>query len=147
MFTNKQKLLEQIRDIEKKTYVYAGNIHYIEEIKFDEGRDRVFIKTNLKTYDRPPGDVIEFLRQFEPVTSVAKIDGNADQTLAMIVDNNSEADSLIAILQDNIKKVQESKDYIPQATAINNNVNSIINIEKMKIGMIKQMQKRSNKSS
>lgn len=54
----------------------------------------------------------------------------------------SMADKLIDVLEDNIRRVQEDKDYIPQAQAINNNVNSIINIQKMKLDVIKQLHKK-----
>jgi hypothetical protein len=44
---------------------------------------------------------------------------------------------VISILKDNITKVQENKDYIPQAQAINNSINTLVNITKLRIGLLK----------
>ena len=37
------------------------------------------------------------------------------------------------VLMDNIKKVQQSPDYIPQATTIANTVNSLVNLAKIEM--------------
>jgi len=45
------------------------------------------------------------------------------------------------IMLDNIKKVKESKDYIPQAKIITNSVNTLLNMAKLNIDLVKQQQK------
>jgi len=48
---------------------------------------------------------------------------------------------MIEILKGNIKKVQENEAYVKQATAVNKNVNSIINIVRTKMEFMKQSRK------
>lgn len=57
------------------------------------------------------------------------------------VQENNLADELVTILKDNIEKVKKSAAYIPQAQAINNNVNSILHVQKLKLDMLRQMKK------
>lgn len=140
---NTAMMLEKLSDKYKgKTFQYAAHIHYVEQITFNHERDRFFIKTNRKIFDRPAEEVMEFLSQFEPVETMPEVAGNKTQSVAIINEEQSFADDLVAILKDNISKVQNDKAYIPQATAICNNVNSIINIQKTKIGLLKMANRK-----
>ncbi|MCO6499105.1 MAG: hypothetical protein J5I47_01865 [Vicingus serpentipes] len=83
-------------------------------------------KGQFKKGDRPVnyrnvGDIVErtHQRSYQPTINGAVV-SNVKQ-----------------ILLDNIKKVQENKDYIPQAAEINNNVKSIIDLAKAEIEMVK----------
>lgn len=137
-------ILDRISETYKgKTFLYANNIHFILDITYREDQDRFVIKTNLKTYDRPSEEVQDFMKQFSPASNLAMItSAGADQQLTVVTESDSLANELERILKENIKLVQQDKGYIPQATAVTNNVNSIIHIQKMKLDLMKQLNKK-----
>lgn len=54
---------------------------------------------------------------------------------------SSNFSDLREVLMDNIKKVQESKEYLPQAVAVRDNVQSIIELTKNEIEYVKTLNK------
>lgn len=140
-----RKFLKQLEQMKGKTFTYAKQIHCVLDYKINEHHEKVVIKTNLTTFERTYEQVDEFLKYWEPVNNLSIAvddDPNLNNQLAVFLEQEkSMADKLIGILEDNITKVQASKEYIPQATQINNNINSIINIQKMKMDMVKSIRK------
>jgi len=135
------KFLKTLEDMKGKTFQYANSIHYIVDIQMDEAKGKCVIKTNLSSFDRPFEAIEEFLKYWQPVASISAFHAAADQEsqLATFIEReDSLSNKLIDILNDNIEKVQASKDFIPQAQAINNNINTIVNIAKMRLDFMKQ---------
>lgn len=141
---NKLKIQNRLEQMKGKTFQYAEQIHYVESFTIDEENEKVTIKTNIKSFDRKFEAFEEFLSYWTLATTVqALVPIPQDQQLQMYQEKESTlADKLTAILEDNIAKVQTSKDFIPQATSINNNINSIINIQKMKLDFMRSASKR-----
>jgi len=124
--------------MQDKTWQYANQIHFVKSVKMDDDREEFTIITNLKTFDRPYDSAEEFLKFWTPATNLTAVNqpGEDQQLQVYREESRSSANKLIAILEDNIAKVKMSKDYIPQATAINNNINTIVNIQKMKMKFV-----------
>ena len=135
------KFLKPLENMRGKTFQYANNIHYIIDVQIDEEKEKCVIKTNLSSFDRPFEAMEEFLKYWQPVNNITNLHPATDQDnqLAIFIQQEDTlSNKLIDILNDNIVKVQCSKDYIPQAQAINNNINSIVNIAKMRLDFMKQ---------
>lgn len=162
MSTNKREFLKTLQDMKGKTFNYANKFLKLENYSIDDHREKVTIITDKRTFERQYDSVDEFLTYWQPV-SVQDIDAeeigkqnNKPVEHAVITTANNEiqkstgiyeehsllAKDLVSILRDNITKVQTNKDYIPQATAVNNNINSIINITKMQLGFYKQFKQK-----
>lgn len=125
-------------------FFYAGNIHTVSECTIDEENQKFTIKTNLNQFSRLFESSDKFLEYWEPVkdqSGIAKVNSEGDPGPAITTDN-SLADKMIGILEDNIKKVQVDPKYIEQAKSINNNVNSVINIVKLKMAFEKEARKK-----
>jgi hypothetical protein len=132
---NKKAIIETLQNMKGKTYQYAGKIHHIVDFKVDDRRERIELQTNISTYDRGFGAAEEFLSAWVEIISPEQAE--EQKAVAVIVAETNLVDDLTAILKDNIRKVQSDAKYIPQAQAINNNVNSIINLTKLKLDIYK----------
>jgi hypothetical protein len=135
---NAKKVNNQLEQMKGKTFTYGNQVHYVLDFKIDE--EKFIIKTNLSEFSRKLESADDFLRYWAPTNaaSVAVMD-NEKQLVTMVEKEKTQADDLITILQDNIKKVQDNAGYIPQAQAVNDNVKSIIDIQKMKLDYLKQL--------
>lgn len=124
-----------IQEMLNKPMLYGNRTVTITGYRFDTLKERIYLHTNEQQdhYNRSVDAMPEFLKQFSTVQNQVKR-VSASQAIMQSVTN---ADELERILMDNIKKVQTNPEYIKQATAINNNVNSIININKMKLDFAK----------
>lgn len=134
------KFPKTIESMRGKTFQYANNIHYIVDYKIDEENQKCTIKTNLSSFERSFESMDEFLKYWQPVSNITAFQSQPDQDLQLstfIHEEDNLSARLIEILNDNITKVQNNKDYIPQAQAINNNINTIVNIAKMRIDFMK----------
>jgi hypothetical protein len=135
---NAKKLNNLLQNMKGKPYQYGNQLHIIQGFALDD--DKFTITTNQSIYSRKLEAAETFLKYWQPVTGTELSPVNEDQQLAIFVEKEqSKADKLIEILEDNITKVQNDAGYIAQAQAINNNINSIINIQKMKMDVMKQM--------
>lgn len=138
---NAKKLNSILQNMKGKSYQYGNQLHTIQGFTLDD--DKFTITTTLSNYSRKLEAAETFLNYWQPVTGTELSPVNEDQQLAIFVEKEqSKADRLIEILEDNITKVQNDAGYIAQAQAINNNINSIINIQKMKMDVMKQMRQK-----
>jgi hypothetical protein len=130
-----------------RTFEYAKQKHTVQKYTIDEGGETFEVKTDLNTFKRKFESAAEFFKYWfeskENITmdkAVAKVGTDENPEIReMIVKENSLSDDLVSILKDNITKLKANPSYINQAKAINNNVNSILNIQKLKLEMVKQM--------
>jgi hypothetical protein len=163
MNSNKREFLKTLQDMKGKTFNYANKMLKIENFSIDDHREKVTIVTDKRTFERQYDSVEEFLTYWQPVgieeaevevinetpnnhveKAVITTGTNEIQNAGIYEEQASLAKDLISILRENITKVQNSKEYIPQATAINNNINSIINITKMQLGFYKQLKNKKS---
>lgn len=140
-----EKLLNTLESMKGKTFQYANQNHYIINYILDEEQEKCTIKTNLSTFDRRFENMETFLQYWKPVDKDLTIYREPElwqKVSNFIEQENDRSKRLINTLEDSITKVQENKDYIPQAEAINKTVNTIIGIEKVRFGMLKMMIKQ-----
>lgn len=129
---NSQKVESELTKMHGKTWMYKGKNHRI--LRFAAAAGTITITTDLK-------DIILDTDKFDPADWLPAEDeekGVAVVTARQTVIQSS-AVELKNILMDNIRKVQENKDYIPQAQEVNSNVKSIIDLAKAEIDLMKAM--------
>jgi hypothetical protein len=137
---NTKKITETLEAIKGKTFQYGTNIYYVLGYSIDEIKERFIIKTNISSFERPFESIEEFLKYWKPVTNVISLKSNPDteQQVALYMEQeNCFIGDVISILKDNIQKVQENKDYIPQAQTINKSINAMVSIINIRLGMLK----------
>lgn len=132
-----KKTLNQLDGMVDKTFQYGGQVHCILGYKVDENAEKVTIRTNIKPYTKSFESVHDFLGYFIPLSEIQVIPPETIGVDPFAV-SRSRADKMITLLEESIEKVKVNPGYIAQATSINNNVNSIINIEKMRLAMMKK---------
>lgn len=134
---------KEIQQCLNKSYEYGGKVITIIGYEIDEKRDRVYIHTNEKHrhIDRPLVDAIFFVKGLKPAGN-ALIVNNPEVKNSVTTMDFSTADYLEEVLKKSIEKLQNDESYIKQATAINNNVNSLISITKLKMDYVKIMNRR-----
>lgn len=110
-------LLERMLD---DTFVFKGKHIKVKDWYAEEEKDTIRIITTTDPIVIKNTEVKKFVDQCIRV----------EETQALQVINKSQEDigNLKDILMDNIKKVQENKEYINQAKVINNSVNSLMNM-------------------
>jgi hypothetical protein len=135
---NIKKLTSQLEQMKGKTFTYGNVVHYVLEYIIDD--EKFTIKTNLSEFARKLEAADDFLKYWVSATTTSIAVMDDDRQLATMVEKEKgQADDLISILKDNIKKVQDNAGYIPQAQAVNDNVKSIIEVQKMKLDYLKQL--------
>jgi hypothetical protein len=145
---NINHLRKTLEAMKGKTYECDGDIYLVQDFVPNDGKGRVILHTDQRSFEIDLDVAEKFLASFKPVRVAGEVEDSTLQTrnqdLAKTVAppvQNAETnlvDELTAILKDNIAKVQKDAKYIPQAQAINNNVNSIINLTKLKLDVYKQ---------
>lgn len=131
---NNKQIKSTLENMVGKTYRYAGQIHYVKSYNVDEDNDQYTVVTNLSTYSRKFESMPTFLEYWQPTSSLIQ----SDQSQVMEQENLL-SNQLITLLTENIEKVKSDKEYIPQAQTINNNINTIVNIAKMRLEVLKQL--------
>lgn len=137
-----EAIQKKLQSMLNRPFKYGLRIVTITGYDVNEEKGRVYIHSNEKErhWDRPVDDAMTLLREFEPSDALAEKDSNTD----VVVTNTSNiVESLRQTLLENIERVKKDKEYIPQATAINNSVNSVINLSKLQMDAVK-MQHRFN---
>jgi hypothetical protein len=137
------KAMEEVLvEMTGKTFEYAKSVHYVKEFKIDPVEETFAITTNLNTFTRKIEAFEDFMGYWDPVTKISTPATIPAQVPVQVMEQeNSTADKLVGILMDSIVKVQADKGYINQAKAINNDVNSITNIMKLKMDLYKESKK------
>jgi hypothetical protein len=133
-----------------KTYTYSNSIHYIVAVEIDEVKEKFTIKTNLSTFERQFASVETFLEYWKPAAGIANFvnDPDGDGMVSAFIEHGEDlSQTLINTLLDSINNVKANKDYIPQAIAINNNVNSIVNIQRLRLDLVKFRFPQNNKKT
>jgi hypothetical protein len=137
---NTKQITETLETIKGKTFQYGTNIYYVLGYSIDEIKERFIIKTNISSFERPFEAIEEFLKYWKPASNIISLKANPDteQQVALFMEQeNSFIGNVISILKDNITKVQQDKDYIPQAQTINKSINAMVSIINIRLGMLK----------
>jgi hypothetical protein len=123
-------------------FMYAGQTHEIKNYIVDTDNEKCSIITNLGTYDRKFENMTTFLSYWKPVKlPIPAVENNNtnDHLTVILAQENDLSNKLISILTENIEKIKQDKEYIPQAQAVNNNINTIVNIAKMRLTIITRL--------
>lgn len=141
----RQQIEKKLQGMLNKTFKYGIRIITITGYEINEAKERVYIHTNEKDnhWDRPFDAIMSFCKEFEP-TELKVASKSGSETDTMISNASTMGQQLQSVLMDNIEKVGKSKDYIPQATAINNSINSLINLKKLELDYLRTAQKLKN---
>lgn len=133
----KELIEKRLHALLNKQLSYGSHLLVITGYNFNDSKERVYIHTNEKDshFDRPYDGAIEFLKQFTEMKGEVR---RIDSTDMAMVNASSLATELKDILLDNIKRVQANPEYVKQATVINNNVNTLVNLTKLQMAFHKQ---------
>lgn len=108
----------------------------LEDFEFDENRKHSKEKKSNGTLSK----TVQATKNIKPVETLKK-----EETAPALFTSPDEMkvtlNDVKNILMDNIKKVQENSDYIPQANTVNQSVNSLINLAKLSLQMMSQRDK------
>lgn len=121
---------ERLESMVGKTYLYHAQYHKILSYKVDG--DKITIVTHKKWFDISNKD----LNQFLPTSSE-----NGTTSLQVLPKDREFLASLSATIKDNIEQVKKDKSYIPQANSINNSINTLVNLAKIELQMLKMNSK------
>jgi len=124
----------QLNKIINNTFIYKG-LEYTF-LSFKMVNTTLVVKTNKRTLNFLSNEIDNFLSSLTPVVNSNKI--TVKKSEGIIPENVQYQKSdihkkLENALSDMIDKVKDNKDAIPQATAICNITNSVVNLEKQQI--------------
>lgn len=158
--TQKQQFYERLQSWKGKAFSYAGKNYILKNYKVDTLRERVTFITDSSEYEKKFENVDNFLDLWgQPITETTPpaVNGNSVPAVAdkksnlpetntnqlpdFLQEYNESAKSLIDTLKETINSVKTNKDCIPQAAAIKGAVDSIINIERMKLEVYRTYKK------
>lgn len=132
------KATERLNKTLGKNFLYLGANILIQNYVRKEDKTRVI--TDRRDYNLTDEELALFLEELQPVDSSGTSPAVVSQAATIL--NNSGLSELQKILLDNIKKVQADKEYIPQASEIQNQVKTYIDLAKVQIDCVKVMQGR-----
>lgn len=119
------------------TFLYKRENITIKGVIASDADQLIRIKTDKQDITISPLHLSDFLASLLPVS-----DDQEEASTALIVQQSSEIDNLHNILKDSIKKIQQDKEYVGQAKAINNHINTMLNMVKLQMQMQNMRDKR-----
>lgn len=122
--------LNKLYDMVGGTYLYKRESITIKGVIASDADQLIRIKTDKQDITISPLHLSDFLASLLPMS-----EDSAEASTTLIVQQSSEIDNLHNILKDSIKKIQEDKEYIGQAKAINNHINTMLNMVKLQMQM------------
>lgn len=107
--------------------------------------DKVILFTNKGKIDLVNADE---LKEFLPIDSTpterpdnqalaGRTNGNGSTSLQVIPSNSEFLSSLSTTIKENIENVKNDRSYIAQASAINDSINTLINLAKLELQVLK----------
>lgn len=123
-------------------FTYDEKTHKVVDFKIDIQLQKFQINTDRSTFKGQFESAPGFFKKWIDINNNHQNNNsmqNTESLPAELVKGNNLADELVVILKDNIDKVTKDPKYIPQASTISNSVNQIINIERLRLDMMKTM--------
>ncbi|WP_020531433.1 hypothetical protein [Flexithrix dorotheae] len=140
-----EKIANTLLSYMNKEWLYGAKNYVFDRFRISDDDEMVFIVTNHKTFEIPADKIDTFLDSLLPVggedkqEKLAEIKEEIKPVRVTIQQPNSIMGDLKTILLEDIKKVREDSNYIPQAKAVTNNVNTIINALKVELEYAKEV--------
>jgi hypothetical protein len=130
------KMTERLDDMVGCSYMYMGR--HLKVRGYALARDRIKILTDkgnpillkLTSLD-------DDLSQFMPADS----DSNGPETMTLYKAQTTNMASIEQIVMANITKVQNDREYLAQAKAVNENVNTLLKMNQQKIDLFREVRK------
>lgn len=157
---NKTQIQAKLQSMKGRMYEYASEIHTVKSYEVDAIAERFTLHTDKKSFRKlfTSADLFfkEWLdqhvnRSIDHLQEVVKSSSDEfppdSRELQTVPGESNIADDLIKILMDGITKVKQNAGYIPQAKAINNNVNSILHVKRMQLDYMKHLKGVSKKDN
>lgn len=134
---------QKLDDLIGREWMYNGRTVNVRGYTIKDGEIRV--KTENHPIVFPESKAGEELKNFletEAGPGITKRGAKESNMAVQVFEHDSkQMSSLEEIIMDNIQKVKDDPKYVPQAKVITNNVNTMINLNKQKIEMIKEIRK------
>lgn len=127
---NRFKIEDQLNKLKGKDYLIKGDQHTF--LRFQVGDAETKITTDKKDFSVKNSETQDFINNMMEVESHALI-----RTSDYAPPVPKQHVELSGILMDNIRRLQESPDFIPQANAINEQAKSMIDLCKAEIELAK----------
>lgn len=121
----------KLDEIKGRTFLINAKRQKILNYKLDNGS--VIIATDKDIFEFDRSELDSQLRSFLPA--------NEKHELPILRSVRNELPNMAEIIFDNIKKVQGDRNYISQATAVDKGINTLINLMKAELSLVKAMQK------
>lgn len=113
------KPIDRLRKMQNKSWMYRTEVYLFGTLE-ENADGSCDLYTNIRTFHFPDEPaMVRFLKETMPVD-------NTPAPQEVVPD--SVATQLQQVLLDNIERIQEDKEYIPQAMAISKQVNTLINL-------------------
>ena len=123
----KSTVVKQLDGMKGRHFMYNTKTYHF--LNYEIGTEGITIVTDKKFFKNIDPDTIEtMLKEFLPIETPALRQEVAPVPMQSI--SNGTIGKLKDILLDNIEKVKEDPNYIPQAQAVASNVDSIINLSR-----------------
>ena len=145
-----QEIQIKLEQMKSNSYEYADQTHLVASYKVNVTDKQFELKTNLKTFKRHFSEAEQFFSRFslvagekkpaEKIQPIEQAQPSQETSVALVeppAPNIGIADELIKILKENITKVKSDAKFIPQAQQISSSVTQIINIERLRLDMMK----------
>ena len=135
----KNSVNELLDEMTGKLFLYNGD--QVRVLRWSPMGDRVNLVTDKWDMKIDFGDVKERAKEFLPVdeeeTLPAVTGNNMPAPIAPALIDSTTIAKLRDVLMDNIEKVKADKNYIPQAQEVKAQVDSVIDLAKTEIEMMK----------
>lgn len=147
---NQKTITNKLEPMIGKQFLIGTNPERIVSYKFDQSHVKLITDKRTRSFDED--QLFDFIKtqcldmeeDFEEMTMQVSNHGknlpaSAAPTQQVYVPsfNNSHFKDLRNVLMKNIEKVQEDKNYLPQAVAVRDNVQSVIDLTKNEIEFMK----------
>jgi len=139
------KLKAKLDDMVDKVFTYANTQHTVTDVSIDEDAETFLIKTDKNRFTRKIESAASFLPYWKQHIDEAddeRMPSPVPANLMIPDEDNNLISSLTDILVKNIQKVQENPGYIAQAHAVNNGVKTIVELQKVKLSVLKEYNKK-----
>lgn len=138
-------LLSRLSKMVGQTYLY--NTNSVKILSYKQKEDHVTIVTDKDWIEVPlfklPALLEEFLEVEQEDEEPQHLPSPSRNSSLQVTQNaRQNLSSLKDVLLDNITKVQKDKEYINQAKAINNNINTLMNMYKLELELTREIRKQ-----
>lgn len=132
-----KQLKNKIESMKGKPWMYNGSVFHIDDYEITE--NFLIIKTGGNSQRRPLNIAMEYLESCLPVEQENKLPMKNKPQL--LFSGNGTFEKIKDILMDNITRVQENKDYVNQAKAVNASITNMLHLAKNELEVYRLMQR------